>query len=312
MAKKETFQYLSKDGVTKIHGVKWIPEDGQWDAVLQLTHGMVEYIERYDLFADYMTKQGFLVVGHDHLGHGESVQTKEDWGFFAEKKGSDILVSDMHTLRKKMQKENEGKPYFMFAHSMGSYLLRKYITRYGEELSGAIICGTGSVPDLLTRTGMGVCRVLARFKGWHYRSKMVADMSFGGPYKKYDLTGKQADNSWLSKDVDSVKRYYSDPKCTYTFTLNGYKTLFDTVYYDNQMEYVQKTPKDLPLLLISGADDPVGDCGAGVKRVYEMYKEVGIKEISMKLYEGDRHEILNETDKEIVFADIYHWIQEHR
>lgn len=311
MSKKVTFKFLSKDGKTQVHGVKWIPENGEYQAILQLTHGMVEYIERYEKFAEYMTQRGFLVVGHDHIGHGESVGSTEDWGYFAKEHASDILVADMHTLRKNVQKENEGRPYFMFAHSMGSYLLRKYLTIHGEGIQGAIICGTGCVPDFLTRTGMRMCRIMARVKGWKYRSQMIADMSFSGPYKKYDLTGKQENNSWLTKDPKIVRKYYSDPKCTFLFTLNGYHTLFETVYYDNQKRHVEKIPKDLPLFVISGEDDPVGDCGKGVRKVYDALRAVNIKDVTLKLYPNDRHEILNETDKEMVYSDIHHWISKH-
>lgn len=308
MVKQERFRYLSKDGRTKIHGVKWVPDCEIYRGVLQITHGMIEFIERYDGFARYIAEQGFLVVGNDNLGHGESVSDKKEWGYFAEKNSSDILVADMHTLRKKMQSDNPGVPYYMFGHSMGSYLLRKYITKHGEDLAGAIICGTGSVPDVLTRTGMGMCKIMAQFKGWHHRSKLIEAMSFSGPYKKYDMTGKDPANSWLTKDQEIVKRYYNEPKCSFTFTLNGYKALFDTVYYDNQKENIAKMPKDLPIFMISGKDDPVGDCGVGVRRVYDMFIRSGMNDVTCKLYENDRHEILNETDRDKIYSDILNWI----
>jgi ferredoxin-type protein NapH len=165
MAKEEQMTYLSANGTTKIHAVKWMPEDGKYKAILQITHGMIEYIERYHEFAEYLTERGFMVVGHDHLGHGASVKDETEWGYFAENP-SDTLVADMHRLRMAVQGENPGVPYFMMGHSMGSYMLRKYLCLHGENLSGAIIMGTGCVPDGTTKFGMTLCRVMARFRGW--------------------------------------------------------------------------------------------------------------------------------------------------
>lgn len=304
----ENFTFLSEDGKTNIHAVKWIPDSGQYHAILQITHGMVEYIERYIPFAEFLTEKGYLVVGHDHLGHGQSVTTKDNWGYIGQPDPSNLLVEDMHKLRTLIQKDNPTIPYFMMAHSMGSYMLRKYLTIHNENLSGAIIMGTGMVADFITKLGLFTVKFLAIFRGWHYRSKFVADGSFGKPYRRYDLTGKTLSNSWLTKDEQIVKAYYSDPCCSFQFTINGYKALFDAVYYDGQIRNAALIPKNLPLFIVSGQDDPVGDHGVGVKKVYDMYKEVGINDLTYKLYENDRHEILNETDKEEVYTDILSWM----
>ncbi len=309
MTREEQFQFLSRDGKTQIHAVKWIPESGEYQAVLQITHGMVEYIERYRAFAEYLNDQGFLVVGHDHLGHGASVGSEEDWGYFSDEHPSGTLVADMHQLRVKTQKENPGLPYFMLGHSMGSYMLRKYISRHGEGLAGAVIMGTGSVPDATTKMGLRMLKLIAAFRGWHYRSRLMQSLSYSKPYQKYDLYGRDYANSWLSKNVENVRQYYADPRCTFLFTLNGYRGLMEAVLYDNQMENVKKVPKDLPLFFVSGKDDPVGDLGEGVLRVYQMFREAGAEDITYKLYENDRHEILNETDREQVYADIAAWLK---
>lgn len=307
MAKEEKFTFLSADGKTTIHAVRWIPEDGNYEAILQITHGMIEFVERYIPFADFLTQNAFMVVGHDHLGHGDSVASREDWGYFAENP-SDTVITDMHTLRTMVQKENPGVPYFMMGHSMGSYMLRKYLCLHGENLSGAIIMGTGCVPDGTTKFGMTLCRVMARFRGWNYRSRLMQKLSYSKPYHKFDLYGKDYTNSWLTKDTEHVKKYYSDPRCTFVFTLNGYLGLMEAVYFDNQMENIKKVPKDLPVFMVSGADDPVGDLGEGVKKVYHMFKEAGVDDLTYRLYETDRHEILNETDRDQVYADICAWM----
>ena len=165
--------------------MKWTPDSGEYHAILQITHGMIEYIERYAQFAEFLTEQGYMVVGHDHLGHGQSVATQEDWGYVGHPKPSDLLVEDMHKLRTLIQGENAEVPYFMLAHSMGSYMLRKYLTIHPEKLKGAIIMGTGMVPDSTTRIGMFTVKFLSIFRGWHYRSKFVADAAFGKPYRRY-------------------------------------------------------------------------------------------------------------------------------
>lgn len=303
----EEFSFLSEDKKTMVHAVKWLPDSGEFCAILQITHGMVEYIERYAPFAEYLTQHGYMVVGHDHIGHGASVTTQEDWGYFGENP-SDLLVADMHSLRKMVQQEYPEIPYFMMAHSMGSYMLRKYLTLHNENLKGAILMGTGFIPERTTRLGMAIAKTIAFFMGWHYRSRLLKNLTFDGPYRKYDLTGKDVSNSWLTKDEDIVRAYYSDPKCSYIFTINGYWALFEAALYDCRQENVDKVPKTLPLFLVSGQDDPVGNLGAGVKTVYEMFKKSGNEDLTYQLYEGDRHEILNETDNEKVYADILAWM----
>ena len=167
------------------------------------------------------------------------------------------------------------------------------------------------MPDSTMKFGLFLCRTIALFRGWHYRSRLMQSLSYSKPYKRYDLYGKDYANSWLSKNVENVKTYYADPRCTFLFTVNGYKGLMEEVLFDNQMENIKKVPKNLPLFFVSGADDPVGDLGEGVKMVYGMYKDAGVSDITYRLYEDDRHEILNETDRDQVMADIAAWLNVH-
>ncbi len=308
---QEEFTFLSHDGKTQIHGVKFVPDDRKWDKVLQLIHGMQEYILRYKDFAEYLTKKGYLVVGHDHLGHGDSISSEKEMGFFCKDGPSDVLVEDMHTLREQIQKENPGKPYFMLGHSMGSYMLRKYITLHGENLSGALLVGTGSMPDLTMKTGMALCRGIAAVFGWHFRSPFVRFLSLMGPYREFDSSGRKPEKSWLTKDLEIVEKYFKDEKCVFRFTINGYYGLMEAVYYDNQPKNIDKIPKDLPIFLASGDKDPVGDFGAGVKNVYRQYRRAGIKDVKWKLYQNDRHEILNETDRKVVYHNLLSWMEAH-
>lgn len=304
---RETFQFLSKDGKTKIHAVKWIPANGQVRAVMQITHGMIEFIERYDEFACYLAARGFLVAGHDHLGHGASVSEPSEWGYFTAKKPSETVVADIYQVTRILQSQYPDCPYFILGHSMGSFLLRRYLTLHSEDITGAVICGTGSQPDLLTGFGMAVCRLFTLLRGGHYRSRAVTNAAFGKAYARFDMTGADVANSWLSKNEESVRAYYEDPRCTFLFTVNGYYGLLSTIRYGNQMKHIQKIRKNLPVFFIAGEDDPVGNFGEGVKKAYAQYRQAGIRDVRMKLYPDDRHEILQETDREQVFEDVYQW-----
>lgn len=306
MGKTEGY-FLSSDGIHNIHTITWEPE-GEIKAVLQIVHGMVEFVDRYDHFARFLNDKGILVVGHDHLGHGKSVNNESEWGFFAKEDSTVKVVSDIRNLFETTRNKYPDVPYFILGHSMGSYLLRTYLTKYSDDIDGAIIMGTGTEANIATSFGKCFASVVAKFKGWDYRSVAVASLSQGGPYKSFDCTGKVPEKSWLTKDVDIVKWYYNEPACTYLFTLNGYYTLFDAVSIACDKNKMKLVNKDLPLLIVSGKDDPVGNMGQGVVKAKEGYVEAGVKSVDMILYENDRHEILNETDKDKVMEDIYNWL----
>ena len=305
--KKSTFQFLSADKKTQIYGVKWEPDQGEIRGILQISHGMVEYVERYEDFAGFMVSQGFLVVGNDHLGHGQSVTSQEKWGYFAKKNGSDIVIEDLNHLRKIIQEEYKGIPYFILGHSMGSFLLRKYLSKYGKGLKGAVIMGTGTHSDAAVILGKGVCRLLAACLGWNYRSKLVDKLAMGGYNRRF--RHEDGSGSWLTKDKEIVAAYVKEPRCSFKFTLNGHYSIFDTIHFINQPANISRIPKNLPLLFVAGEDDPVGNYGAGVKAVCRTYKKAGISDITCRLYPKDRHEILNELDRKKVYKDIYKWVK---
>ena len=198
---REDFHFLSKDAKTKMHGVRWLPDDGAVNGVIQLVHGMQEYIGRYEELAEFLTGHGFLVVGHDHLGHGQSVRDKNHLGYFCKPRPSEVLVEDMHQVTAMTRRSYPGLPYFIFGHSMGSYLLRKYLTVYSADVDGAILCGTGSVPDLYCYAGIALCALIAMFRGWHYRSSLVRKIAFGKPYAKFCMDGTVPEKSWLCNDA---------------------------------------------------------------------------------------------------------------
>ncbi|MBR5637464.1 MAG: alpha/beta fold hydrolase [Pseudobutyrivibrio sp.] len=314
MIRQEEYTFNSADGHSVIHCRKWIP-DGEPVAVLQLVHGMLEYIERYDEFATFLAEKGYVVVGHDHIGHGHSVASDEELGVMTGKHPSDDMVEDIYTHYSMTRKAYPSLKYFILGHSMGSYMLRKFLSvkaAYIEAMSGAIIMGTGQEPAATCTAGLAVISILSFFRGKNYRSKLVQNMSYSKPYKQYDCYGNDYGNSWLTKDVRAVEKYYNDPYCTFMFTVNAYKGLAEAVKYDGTAECVSKMRTSMPLLVVSGDSDPVGNLGEGTTQVAEAFKRAGIKDVALKLYKGDRHEILHEMDKEQVFEDLYQWLEAHR
>ena len=303
---KQEFYYPSRDGKTQIHAIEWIPE-GEIKGVLQICHGMVEYINRYDEFAEFMAGHGYYVTGHDHLGHGKSIQTEEDLGYFNETRGNQYVIGDIHKLRELTMEKHPGVPYYMLGHSMGSFLLREYLTMYGMGLAGAIIMGTGYQGALILNAGQLVCKVIAVFKGWKYRSKFVDSLSFGSYNKKFEPAETTKD--WITSDKERKKKYVEDPLCSYMFTLGAYYQMFEGMKVLTRKASMERIPKDLPILFVSGEDDPVGAFGKGVTKVYEKYKAAGIHNLSIRLYKGDRHEILNEIDRKDVYEDLKRWIE---
>lgn len=302
---KRHFTYPSRDGLTQIHAIEWKPE-GEVKAVLQMCHGMVEFIDRYDEFARFMTDKGFYVVGHDHLGHGESVRSDEFHGFFHQKLGNEYVIGDIHKLRELTQKQYPDVPYFMLGHSMGSFLIRQYMKMYGKGLAGVIVMGTGCQPPAMVAAGKLLCRIIAAVKGWNYRSTLIDNMAFASYNKRFEPARTPKD--WLTKDAKIVDEYIANPWCNFTFTVNAYYHMFRGMQMIAKKENLEKIPKELPVFFVAGADDPVGNFGKSVQKVYEKYKDCGIRDVSIELYENDRHEILNETDRQTVYADLAAWM----
>ncbi|MBR5445177.1 MAG: lysophospholipase [Clostridia bacterium] len=304
MPHREPFTYPSRDGVTEIHGWLWMPEESP-RAVLQIAHGMAECIDRYEPFALYLNQLGIAVTGNDHLGHGDSVTDRENWGYFADRDSLEVLLADMFALTERTKARFPGVPYVLLGHSMGSFLARNYLCRYGDCLQGAILMGTGYQPEKLVKAGLVVCSLLAKGKGWHHRSALVDGMAFGGYNKAFRPARTKMD--WLSRDTEMVDRYMADPRCGFRFTLNGFHTLFTAIKQLHDPDRLAKMPKDLPVLFVSGEEDPVGDFGKGVRLSADTFLAAGMQDVDLWLYPG-RHEILNETGRDLVFAELARWL----
>ena len=306
MVKKEKFYFNSRDREHKIHAIKWIPDVEKPVCILQIVHGMAEYIDRYDDFANFLAERGILVVGDDHLGHGKSVRPGEPYGYFCKEDAPTVLVRDEHRLKKIMQKQYEGVPYIILGHSMGSFITRNYLIKYGKGIDGAILVGTGMPTQSTVLVGIATATIQGMILGGDHESKLINALSFGTYNKRIPSPKTLFD--WLSRNEDNVRKYIKDPLCGFVFTDNGFQTLFRLINNLHDTEKLKKMPKNLPVLFLSGEEDPVGDYGRAVKKVYQSYKELGMENVHIKLYPQDRHELLNEVDKEDVYGSIYRWI----
>lgn len=303
----------STDKVSRLHGYIWWPREGEVPrAAVQLVHGMAEHIGRYDEFARYLNSKGFVVFGHDHIGHGKSVASPDDYGHIPVEGGMDILVDDVHHVRTEVLARLSGTygqlpPLFLFGHSMGSFVVRAYLSRHAYGLAGAIICGTGFMPPRTSAAGNKLACVIAKTRGERYHSKVLHKMGVGS-YAQ-DIENPETELDWLSFNRENVQRYIADPECGFMFTAGGYATVTDLMRYVCTRECVESYPKNLPLLYIAGTEDPVGECGEGVSRAADLAHAAGVVDVRCRLYSGMRHEILNELGRQVVFDDIVSWME---
>lgn len=295
----------STNNRNQLHVAIWEPER-ETKAILQISHGMVEYIVRYDDFAKHLNQQGILVIGNDHLGHGQSVLDESEFGYFGKEKGS-AVVDDLYEVTKYAKKQyGENIPYFLMGHSMGSFMARRYLMSYGEKITGAIISGTGYKAVPVLDAALFFTAVTKFFHGERYRSPFLKWLAFHTYNRK--IADVKTENDWLTRDETVVAAYNENPYCKFSFTVNGYETLFGAIKYIQKQNNWEKTPKQLPILMIAGEEDPVGRYGKDVKKVYKKYQQLGCSHIELRLYKDDRHELVNELDREAVYADISQWL----
>ena len=299
------FTFTSSNGKSTIYARKFLPE-GTPRGIVQIAHGIAEHIGRYEEFMKFLAGKGFVAAANDHIGHGQSVASDEELGLFDEKDGWDKAVEDMDKLHDIMREEFPDIPYIFFGHSMGSYLLRTYLIRHPEKADLAILSGTGGQLSPVVAAGLGVAETTVRVYGARKISKLLLTLSFGSYNNGYDEPRTEFD--WLSSVPEVPDAYIADPKCGFPPTAGLFRDLFYGIMYDSDKDNLVKMNKDMPVLMISGWKDPVGENGKGVKRVFRMFCEAGMKHVHLKLYPNCRHELLNETNKHEVMDDIAAWI----
>ena len=309
--------FMSHDGETRINAKLWTstaygtpdnPGTTSPKGVVQIVHGMAEHIDRYDDLANYLVGRGFVVCAEDHIGHGKSVGEGQLLGHMHPLEGKEVLLADVHTLYQIVSGVFSDVPYVLYGHSMGSFIARAYIARYGDELTACVLSGTGNVPAPLSKFGNMLARALASTRGATYRSKFIDNLGAGGYGKQIENARTHLD--WLSTDEKVVDAYIDDELCGFMFTVGGYATLLDLTAEVVTPACAAKVPKGLPVFFIAGDGDPVGDMGKGVHAAAELLRNAGVRLVEEKIYPGMRHEIHNEIGYEQVYDDLVTWIEQ--
>ena len=301
---REEFYVNSSDGIHMIHGYRWYDPGVKIKGVLQMVHGMLEYIDRYEELAKYMASSGYFVIGHDHLGHGGSVGNPSELGY-AGKHGAVLWLRDIEVVRRMAVSYAPKVPYILLGHSMGSFLVRRYLIYHGNRIDGAVIMGTGQQPAALVKAGLGLVYLSMLRRGSRGHNGLLNNMTCSGYAKRYPDNAHTG--SWMSRDPQVLVSALQDPKMNFEFTLNAYEALFQTVEEVVDPRRAAKMPMDFPILILSGDEDPVGDNGKGVRRFETMLRQIGMQCVTCILYPKNRHELIHDLDKERVMKDILGW-----
>lgn len=301
---RKEYSIPSKSGVADVFARCWLPSDGP-KAIFQIAHGMAEHGERYEDFAKYLCEKGFAVLINDHVGHGKSIRSDDDIGYFGESNGWDAFVEDQRAFTELIKAEYPDIPVIFFGHSMGSFIAREYILRYGtdERIKAAVFCGS-SGKNPASAIAIKLADTIAKVKGSKHKSNFINKMAFG-PYNK--KTENRTPFDWLTSDNAEVDKYIADKYCGYLFTAVGYRDLFTILTKVSGKDWYNGVNEKLPMLLIAGEDDPVGLYGKGIKQIYNDLLAAGKKDVTIKLYPGMRHEILNEVDRILPYEYIASW-----
>lgn len=307
MTNMTEFTFLSTDGKTQLHGMRWEPEGGSVRAVLQICHGVAEHIVRYDAFARYLNDLGIAVVGHDHLGHGLSLPEGGTPVYFGAGNTWNTVVDDIYVLHQRIRLWYPDVPLCIMGHSMGSFLTRTYLIRYPGTVKAAVIMGTGWQPKAVIAGGMAVAKAVGAVVGENGTSDLVTNLAFGAYNKLFAPNRTSCD--WLSADEDNVDAYMADPLCGADATVGLFRQMLSGIRFNQKLSNLRQMDPRIPVLFVAGEKDPVGDCGNGVRRTYQEFRRAGVQDCTLKLYPGLRHEILNEkAQQQQIFEDIGQWL----
>lgn len=297
--------YFPSCGGGMIHGCRWEPKDAP-KAVIQIVHGVAEYAQRYDHFANYMAERGFLVVAQDHMGHGGSIGDDGVKGYF--QGGWFKAVADVHRLLSYTKMEYPNLPYILLGHSMGSFMVRTLLCKYPKcGVSAAIISGTAWMHRGILNSGIATAKLAGKAQGADQPNKMLNQMMFGGYNRRVEHQRTAFD--WLTRDNAIVDAYVADPLCGFTVTAGLAADMLTGMKYNQEPENLEKMRKDTPVFFIAGSDDPVGNYGQGVKQTVQAFTQAGMENVSMRLYPLCRHEVLNELNREEVYQNILDWLK---
>jgi len=275
--------------------------------IFQISHGMAEHRKRYFPFMEFLSDNGYICVINDHRGHGDSVKTDDDLGYFYDKTGK-YIVEDLYQVTKYIKEEYPDLPVYLFGHSMGSLVIRCYLKQYDDEIDKLIVCGSPS-NNKLVNMGIVFSKIIQAFRGDKHRSKLMQKLTFASYSKKFK-TEKKRQSCWISSEEENKKKYEKDKKCGYIFTLNGFQNLYRLVKCTYSEKDWEKQNLELPIFFIAGDKDPViGNLNKWIDAYEFLQNIIGYENISHKLYKDKRHELLNEDIKEKVYLDILNWVE---
>lgn len=292
-------------GKGQIHACRWEPE-GEVKGIVQIIHGIAEHAERYQDFAEYLNSQGYLVVAEDHMGHGKSggpgcTQGYFDGGWFC-------AVDDSYQLLLTTKAEYPDVPYILFGHSMGSFMTRTLLIKYPNSgISGAVICGTGFMPESVVKAGYAMANALCRLCGERKTNALLHKIMFGAYNNR--IEHRRTEFDWLNRDNAQVDLYISDPMCGFLETVGLERDMMEGILYIQDKENLCLMNRTLPIFFIAGGDDPVGDYGSGVRKAANAFQLAGMQKVSCRIYPLCRHEILNEINKNEIYEDVSQWIK---
>ena len=301
----KSIEVPSTDNIHTLKGFLYIP-DGEIKGIFHIVHGMCEYILRYDHVFAAMAEKGYVSCGYDNLGHGGTVRNSGELGFISHRNGWKYLVNDVNAFENAVRKMYPGKPLVLMGHSMGSFIARIAAENYGDGISKLIICGTGG-PNPAAPFGLLATDVIRLIKGEYHRSKLVNCLAFGAYNKRFK---GGSDYEWVCSDRETLERYEKDELCTFSFTVSAMHDLVKLNIAANRSAWFKSLRRDMPVLLISGSDDPVGSYGKGVKKVFDRLLAAGMQDVTLKIYEKYRHEIHNDGCKEEVLGDIEQFVSD--
>lgn len=302
---KYTGSFNSSNGTDRCAYYICVPKTEPYVGIIQISHGMREHLGRYVEFAKFFTDRGYIVCGNDHLGHGNTAKSPNDYGYFAPKDGWSYLVNDLHRMTLIVKNKYPNLPLIIFAHSMGSFVARLYAVRFPNAANAAAYYGTGD-DKALAEIGVRAARSAAAINGERERSEKLNSLIFGAYNSRIDDPRTNFD--WLTRDEAKVDAFLADEKCDFNFTCSGFVDLTILLNRSSSKKWAQQMPTDMPILLGAGTADPVGDYGKGVLKVFEKLIDNGCH-VDIKLYHDARHELISETIRDEVYWDLAVWLE---
>ena len=302
----QRFTLTTRDN-TSINVNKWdVDVSTPSKGIVQISHGMAEWAYRYNAFAKSLNQAGYIVYANDHRGHGLTAPKKEDIGYIPNNNGFECMVEDMRELNEFIKKEHPHLPIVLFGHSMGSFLSQRFIQLYGSNIQGLILSGSNGKQGSIINLGIMLAYIEMKVKGRKHKSALLNKLTFEGYNRAF--APNRTIFVWLSRDDRQVDLYIEDPYCGGVFTSSFYYDFLKGLKLITKKRNLKTIPKDLPIFIFSGSMDPVGFFGKGVENLVNMYKSVGVSNVSYKIYPGGRHEMLNELNRDEVIGDVITWI----